>query len=103
MLDDLNIVSYKQLEDKNKFLNALILEGNKADFSLLQSCLNVYKPPEKNLQSAQDAILSGFLTSFKFNIPKAMDYLDIDRSGAVSKGEFIHGVKGIVKGYEHVE
>jgi Ca2+-binding EF-hand superfamily protein len=103
MLNDLKVVSYMQMEDNNKFLDALSLEPEKIDFNLLQACLNVYKPPERHSQSSQEAIQSIFLTAFKSNVPKAVDYLDIDRSGAVNKAEFVEGIKKIVREYDPIE
>lgn len=103
MLMELKIMSYIQMEDKNKFLDALSLEPEKIDFNLLQACLNVYKPPERHSQSSQEAIQSIFLTNFKLKPQAAVDYLDIDRSGAVNKAEFVEGLKKIVKEYDPIE
>lgn len=43
MLMELKVQHYTLMEDKNKFLDAFIIEGDKADYNLLQACLNVYR------------------------------------------------------------
>jgi Ca2+-binding EF-hand superfamily protein len=103
MLRDLKVTTYLEMEEKNRFLDDLSLEPNKIDFNLLQACLNIYKPSERNTQSSQDAIQSIFLSAFKSNVQKAVDYLDIDRSGSVSKPELVQGMMKIVKDYESFE
>jgi Ca2+-binding EF-hand superfamily protein len=103
MLVELDITRLKEAETKDKFLTALTVEGTKGDYALLQACLNVYRPPERNTQNSQDAIQSMLLSAFKQNVTKVIEYLDIDKSGTVSKAEFIHGSKKIAKGYDDVE
>lgn len=43
------------------------------------------------------------MSAFKQNVTKALDYLDIDKSGSVNKAEFVQGIKKIVKDYDDAE
>jgi Ca2+-binding EF-hand superfamily protein len=103
MLVQLNVESYNQMLDKNKFIDALTIEGQKIDFNLLQACLNVYRPPEKNTKSSMDAIQSTFLAAFKQNVARAMSYLDIDNNGIINKAEFVQGMIKVVKNFDQSE
>ena len=103
MMEQLNIKSYKETKDKNKFENELLVgAGDKIDYNLLQACLNVYKPIEKSSENVQVAILSTLLSAFKQKVDRVVDFLDIDGNKSISRSEFVQGVKKYVQNYPDV-
>jgi hypothetical protein len=103
MMQELDIKSFKDLQDQNKFIEAFLVEGGRdVDFNLLQACLNVYMPAENVNDNPQSVITRTLLSKFGQNPDRVIDFLDIDNNGSIHRAELFDGARKIVHNYERV-
>jgi len=95
MMFELKVNSYTTDPNSSRRLDeALGVAGkfNRIDFLLLQGCLAVYLPEDKNLDTHQ-LIMDHFLKKFNNDVDQIVGYLDITADGKISISEFSAAVK----------
>lgn len=102
MLHELDIKTFKDLPDQNKFIDPFLVEGKEIDFTLLQACLNVYMPAENLNDNPQSAITKTLLNKFGQNADRVVDFLDIDNNGSIHRAELYDGARKLVHNFERV-
>lgn len=103
MLQELDIKAFKDLPDKNKFIEPFLVEGGRdIDFNLLQACLNMYMPAENVAENPQSAITRALLKKFGQNPDRVVDFLDIDNNGSIHRAELYEGGRKLAQNFERV-
>lgn len=102
MLYELDIKSFQDLPDKNKFIDPFLIEGKEIDFTLLQACLNVYTFDDTLNDNPQTAITKALLNKFGQIPDKVVEFLDIDNNGSIHRGELYDGGRKLVHNFERV-
>lgn len=104
LLTELGVKSY--LDDsmnQKRFEEELCAPGkvDKADFYLIQGCLNTYVYEEQSRDS-HVGILQGLLRSMDQNPERLAAYIDINQKNSIDQGEFLYSCKRLAPKYTDV-